>query len=297
MIPLIELDAWINQQQKHFEDIFSYQLPHNDIRPSKLHSAIRYATLDGGKRIRPSLIFATGEDLCIHNVELLNQLAVVIESIHAYSLIHDDLPSMDNDDLRRGKPSCHIAFNEGEAILAGDSLQAWAFGRLAKLDIDSDSIVQLITVLSDAIGPEGMAQGQALDLAYEEEPSIDIEQLSQLHWRKTGMLIQACILMPAIATQQTSLIEAFKAFGHHLGLAFQIQDDILDVTASSDQLGKPANSDLEQNKKTFPSILGLEEAIKHRDHQLKLALSVLMPVKLHKGYLASLAYHCIHREN
>ena len=236
-------------------------LPIADGPASTLLEAMRYSVFNGGKRIRPLLCFAAAD--AVGKVsESTSTVAASIEMIHAYSLIHDDLPAMDNDDLRRGSPTCHIKFGEATAILAGDTLQALAFETLAKLEgLSPKTVVKLLSILSSQSGTSGMAIGQAIDLAATGQ-SLSLDQLKFMHAHKTGALIEASVLMGAVSTEIATEDQyaALKQFAQAIGLAFQIQDDILDVEISTAQLGKKQGSDLANNKPTFTSLLGSENA-------------------------------------
>lgn len=226
-----------------------------------LFAAMRYSVFNGGKRVRPALCFAAAEavaDIDSNSVKV----AAAVEMIHAYSLIHDDLPAMDNDDLRRGKPTCHIQFDEATAILAGDGLQSLAFQQLTELDdIPAATVVELVALLSRLGGCGGMVTGQAIDLAAT-ATELNLEQLKTMHAHKTGALIEASVVMGALATNQASgeQLAALKDFSKAIGLAFQVQDDILDVESSTEMLGKQQGSDMSNQKSTYTSILGLEQA-------------------------------------
>ena len=227
----------------------------------RLFAAMRYSVLNGGKRLRPALCFAAADAIGNSNTNTA-KVAAAVEMIHAYSLIHDDLPAMDNDDLRRGKPTCHIQFDEATAILAGDALQSLAFQQLTELtDISSDSKVELLSMLASYSGCSGMAAGQAIDLAATGQ-TLDIDQLDTMHRHKTGALIEASVMMGAITAGGASQaqLSALRDFAHAIGLAFQVQDDILDVESSTEQLGKQQGSDAANNKSTYTSLLGLERA-------------------------------------
>lgn len=226
-----------------------------------LFAAMRYSTFNGGKRVRPALCFAAAEAVASSDSNTA-KVAAAVEMVHAYSLIHDDLPAMDDDDLRRGKPTCHIQFGEATAILAGDGLQSLAFQQLTELsDIPPQTTVELIGILSRLGGCAGMVTGQAIDLAAT-GTALNLQQLKTMHAHKTGALIEASVLMGAMATAQASpeQLTALKEFSRAIGLAFQIQDDILDVESSTEQLGKQQGSDANNKKSTYTSILGLEQA-------------------------------------
>ena len=226
-----------------------------------LFAAMRYSVFNGGKRLRPALCFAAADAIGGNNTNTA-KVAAAVEAIHAYSLIHDDLPAMDDDDLRRGKPTCHIKFGEATAILAGDALQSLAFQQLTELSgIPAETQLELVSMLSRYAGCAGMVTGQAIDLAATGQP-LQLEQLKTMHGYKTGALIEASVLMGAIATGAASQqqLDALRQFASAIGLAFQIQDDILDVESSTEQLGKQQGSDVANDKSTYTSILGLEQA-------------------------------------
>jgi len=238
-------------------------LPNSSIQPQHLHEAIRYAVLGDGKRIRPVLVYATGEAFGLE-LKNLDGPACAVEMIHAYSLIHDDLPAMDNDDLRRGRPTCHKAFDEATAILAGDALQALAFHVLAHDDaiiVEAEQRLRMIDILAQASGSRGMAGGQAIDLVSVGK-KLNITELENMHIHKTGALIMASVELGALAMQDIDE-ESFNNVSHYakcIGLAFQIQDDILDIESDTETLGKPQGSDIERNKPTYPNLLGLAGA-------------------------------------
>lgn len=253
-------------------------LPAANVEPRRLHDAMRYATLNGGKRLRAALVYATGEAFGA-SPEQLDAPACALELVHAYSLIHDDLPSMDDDDLRRGKPTCHRAFDEPTALLAGDALQALAFEILATdpaLVADAARRLEMVARLATAAGSLGMVGGQAIDLAAVGK-MLDQPQLENMHSRKTGALIRAAITLGALAAPQAppEALPALERYGHHIGLAFQITDDILDIEGSTATLGKPQGSDQRLQKPTYPAVLGLERARKLAREQSEAALASL----------------------
>jgi len=273
-------------------------LPSPDSEPVKLHAAMRYATLGGGKRIRAALVFATGEALGA-KLSRLETAASAVELIHAFSLVHDDLPSMDDDDLRRGQPTCHRKFDEATALLAGDALQTLAFEILVAQvadEVPMHSRVELVKLLAVASGSRGMAGGQALDIdATGKLPELD--HLIQIHELKTGALIHASVMMGSVAadTKNEKLQLCLDEFGRCIGLAFQIVDDILDVTSDTETLGKPQGSDLAGNKATFPAIMGLDAARKRAQTLLEQALASLEPLGDNGQSLADLARFIVHR--
>ncbi|MDM7859782.1 polyprenyl synthetase family protein [Alteromonas sp. ASW11-36] len=228
-----------------------------------LKEAMQYALLVGGKRMRPLLHRITAETLGISYLDSL-PVAAAIECIHAYSLVHDDLPAMDDDDLRRGQATCHIKYDEATAILAGDALQTLAFEIIADTSskqLSHETKVKLITCIAKASGYSGMCGGQAIDLAATNQ-RISLERLTQLHQLKTGALLTACVETATLMTPNIAECDVanFLTYAQSIGLAFQVQDDILDVTASSEVLGKPSGSDQKANKSTYPALLGLQAA-------------------------------------
>ena len=270
--PPFELSSWSSLQLGLVEQALSRWVacPNNAPAPAGLGDAMRYAVLDGGKRLRPLLVLAT----CVAvngNLQTALRAACAVELIHAYSLVHDDMPCMDNDVLRRGKPTVHVKFGEAQALLAGDALQALAFEFLTPDDdsVDAATQAQLCRMLAQAAGFQGMAGGQAIDLA-SVGLSLTSAQLHEMHRLKTGALLQASVMMgAACGTPSLPVQIALRDYGAVIGLAFQVVDDILDVTADSVTLGKTAGKDAAQAKPTFVSIMGLEAS---RDYaQLLLA--------------------------
>jgi len=247
--------------QQRVDKALDHWLPAADLHPAQLHEAMRYAVMGGGKRVRPVLIYATAKTLGIP-LQRVDGTAAAVELIHAYSLVHDDLPAMDDDDLRRGRATCHKAFDEATAILAGDAMQALSFYILSHdpdMTANSKNRMRMIECLSLYSGSRGMAGGQAIDLASVGK-TLDIAELETMHIHKTGALIRTCIQLAALSADEISDTQ-FDALDHYakcIGLSFQIQDDILDVIADTDTLGKPQGSDAERNKPTFPAIIGLE---------------------------------------
>lgn len=255
-----------------FESLLSYYqqrvnqklndwLPPDSAKPIELHQAMRYAALAPGKRVRPVLVYATATALGV-DIKRVDGAAVAVEMIHAYSLIHDDLPAMDDDDLRRGRPTCHIKFNEATAILAGDALQALAFYVLShdqQMTENSTARLKMVEKLSFFSGSHGMAGGQTIDLAAVTK-SLTVAELETMHNRKTGDLIRTCVQFVALSADHLDN-EAFNALDNYakaIGLSFQIQDDILDVVGDTALLGKSQGSDRQRGKPTFPAIMGLE---------------------------------------
>ena len=243
------------------ESVLAEWLPPVHIAPQRLHDAMRYAVLGGGKRVRPLLAFAAGE-VCGADVERVQHAAAAVELIHAYSLVHDDMPTMDNDALRRGKPTVHVEFDEATALLAGDALQSLAFDILASTPLADDAASQLkmVQLLAQAAGSRGMAGGQAIDLASVGKP-LDLTELEFMHIHKTGALIRASVLLGA---QCGSIPDATRtALDHYakcIGLAFQVVDDVLDAETPTATLGKTAGKDAANNKPTYVSLLGAARA-------------------------------------
>lgn len=236
-------------------------LPPADEAPARLHQAMRYAVLNGGKRVRPLLVYASGECLRV-DPALLDAPATAIELMHAFSLIHDDLPAMDDDDLRRGEPTLHRMFDEATAILAADALQPLAFHVLTSNPrIDDSQAVQLVRLIADACGSLGMTGGQSIDLSSEGR-TLSPAELEQMHSLKTGALIRASVMSPCCLSGYLGpeKRDALDRFAKAIGLAFQIKDDILDVEGETDVIGKPVGSDQRLQKATWPSVFGLEES-------------------------------------
>jgi geranylgeranyl diphosphate synthase, type II len=234
-------------------------LPVSFAAPEKVHQAIRWSMFAGGKRFRPGLLLATGESFGAEITDLI-KTACAFEMVHTYSLIHDDLPSMDDDDLRRGRPTCHVRFGEATAILAGDALQTLAFRTIAEDErLDAATRLALISELSRASGtPEGMVAGQALDMEAEAR-QVNAKELEEIHRYKTGALIVAATRCGAIIGRASEAeMEAVTAYGSHLGLLFQITDDLLDITASAEDLGKTPGKDAQSRKATYPALYGME---------------------------------------
>ena len=263
MIDQAEFQTLLKEYQQRVNQTLETWLPPADLNPATLHQAMRYSVLGSGKRVRPILVYATASALNIP-LQKVDGIAAAVEIIHAYSLIHDDLPAMDDDDLRRGRPTCHKQFDEATAILAGDALQALAFYILShdpEMTADANSRLKMIEKLALFSGSRGMAGGQAIDLASVGK-SLNLEQLETMHIHKTGALIRTCIHMAALSGDHIDeqQIEALDRYAKKIGLSFQVQDDILDVISDTETLGKPQGSDASLDKPTFPSILGLQQA-------------------------------------
>ncbi len=267
--------------------------------PPRLQDAMEYSVLGGGKRIRPLLVYASGEFFELDEA-LLDPIAAAVELVHAYSLVHDDLPSMDNDDLRRGRPTTHCAFDEATAILAGDALQALAFDVVCgdrQLRAHSDALVRIIARLAKAIGPSGMAGGQALDIEAEGS-AIEEAALEDIHRRKTGELIRASIMMPSeLAEVSAEDRRRLDTFGRDIGIVFQIRDDLLEVEQDTATLGKSASSDKQNNKSTYPSVLGTQGAEERASELYDRAMQNLDALGHRSAALRWVADYIISRSN
>ncbi len=256
-----EFAAWMQGCQARMENVLSEWLPPASIAPQRLHEAMRYAVLGGGKRVRPLLAFAAGE-VAGADVERVQHAAAAVELIHAYSLVHDDMPAMDDDALRRGKPTVHVEFDEATALLVGDALQSLAFDILAAQPLANDAATQLnmLQLLAQAAGSRGMAGGQAIDLASVGKP-LDLTELEFMHIHKTGALIRASVLLGAqCGSLPEAAIAALDHYAKCIGLAFQVVDDVLDAEAPTATLGKTAGKDAANNKPTYVSLLGAARA-------------------------------------
>lgn len=270
------LDAFRTRCVARVQATLDQLLPPPQIEPARLHEAMRYSVLDGGKRIRPLLCYAAGEALGV-SPALLDRPAAAVELIHAYSLIHDDLPAMDDDELRRGRPTCHRAFDEATAILAGDALQTLAFETLAEAtELSATARIAMVGALALASGSRGMAGGQALDLAAEGK-HLDRVMLEHIHIHKTGALIRAAVRLAILADGPVDADhgERLERYAKCVGLAFQIQDDVLDVTAESTVTGKTRGRDQDLAKSTYPSVVGLAESKEMANNLLTDALNAI----------------------
>jgi farnesyl diphosphate synthase len=250
--------AWMGALQARIEEVLKRSLPGPQHAPARLHEAMRYATLEGGKRVRPLLAFAAGE-LAQADLRRLEVVASAVELVHAYSLVHDDMPCMDDDVLRRGKPTVHVEYDEATALLVGDALQTLAFQLLSEQVLADDPALQLemVRTLAVAAGSRGMAGGQAIDLEATGKPLSQVE-LEFMHLRKTGALISAAVKLGALCTGPCP--PALEQYAHRVGLAFQVVDDVLDAEASTATLGKTAGKDSRQGKPTYVSAMGAPRA-------------------------------------
>ena len=259
-----DFQSWASAHQLRFEDVLKSLLPQSQLAPERLHAAMRYSVLEGGKRVRPLLAFAAGE-LAGANLQRVDMVAAAVEMIHAYSLVHDDMPCMDDDVLRRGKPTCHVEFDEATALLVGDSLQSLAFQLLSEQTLSDDPRIQLqmVKLLAVAAGSRGMAGGQAFDLDSVGK-KLNVPELEFMHIHKTGALIRAAILLGAHCGNRLNAeqINRLDHFGKCVGLAFQVVDDVLDAEADTATLGKTAGKDADNDKPTYVTLLGVAQAKK-----------------------------------
>lgn len=287
-----ELTAALLALSTRADDVLARALPDEQQPPIELHRAMRYAVLGGGKRLRPLLVHSAGHAFSAPP-ERLDAAASAVEIIHAYSLVHDDLPAMDDDALRRGRPTCHIVFGEAMAILAGDALQALAFEILAddaSIQADAATRLEMLRTLATACGSHGMAGGQAFDLAAV-GTRLDAAELERMHVHKTGALIRASVRLGALAAgcNDTALLDALDVYGHCVGLAFQIRDDLLDIEADTEQLGKTAGKDAAANKPTYPAILGVDASRAELAALTERALGAISPLGARGEWLGDLA--------
>lgn len=295
MNPDVAWPVWVGERQRRVEHALDEALPREDVAPRTLHAAMRYAVLGGGKRVRPLLAYAAGEVAGAEPRDV-DAVAIALELMHAYSLVHDDLPCMDDDELRRGKPTCHVEFGEATALLAGDALQSFAFAVLARAPIADAGAA--CAELAESTGPQGMAGGQAIDLA-----AVGVQlsegELELMHRMKTGALIRAAVRLGASARAKPSpqLAAALDAYAAAAGLAFQVVDDVLDVEGSAASLGKTAGKDAAQGKPTFVSVLGLDAAKRRAASLRSEAHAALAPCGVRARRLLELADWIVDRSH
>jgi farnesyl diphosphate synthase len=288
-------EVWSRERQQRTEDVLSALLAPKENEPARLNKAMRHAALGGGKRVRPLLAYAAGETTGADPMAV-DDCAAAVELIHAYSLAHDDLPCMDDDVLRRGKPACHVAFGEATALLAGDALQALAFAVLGRSRVEDPGAA--CALLAGAAGTAGMAGGQAIDLEATGK-KMALPELTAMHRMKTGALIRAAVQLGARCGRRLSPAEsaALDAFADAAGLAFQVVDDLLDVEGSAASLGKTAGKDAANGKPTYATVLGIAEARRHADIWRAEALAALRPFGPSARRLAELAEWIVVRKN
>lgn len=291
------LRAFLGECQERVEQTLETLLPSDEQPPPILHRAMRYAVLGGGKRVRPTLVYASAR-ACALAADQVDRPAAAVELIHAYSLIHDDLPAMDDDDLRRGRPSCHRAFDEATAILAGDALQTLAFESIAAApDLPAATRVAMLACLTRAAGSLGMVGGQALDLESEGRP-LDLVQLENIHIHKTGALIRASVNLAALACPDLppAQAEALDHYAKCIGLAFQIQDDLLDVEGDTAVIGKQSGADAAHHKATYPSLMGIGPAREAAADLVADALASLADFSADADPLRAIARYIVERD-
>lgn len=297
-----DFQSWLRSRIRQVEETLDQTLASIDVVPGRLHEAMRYAVLGGGKRIRAALVYAAGEaslqsgSAAPAQQIALDQAAAAVELVHAYSLVHDDLPCMDDDTLRRGRPTVHVQFDEATAMLAGDALQPLAFETLASMPIAPALVVQAIQLLARAIGSHGLVGGQAIDCDSVGRVLAQ-DDLQQMHRMKTGALLEASVLLGGIvAGASSSTREGLTRYAAAIGLAFQVADDILDVTADTATLGKTAGKDAAENKPTYVSTLGLEGSRELLHVLREEARSALLPLGPSAASLSSLADYIVGRD-
>lgn len=286
--------------QQRVEQALELRLPGDNILPQRLHSAMRYCVLDGGKRMRPMLTYCTAKTIQI-SPEAVDGVACAVEFIHVYSLIHDDLPAMDDDELRRGKPTCHVAFDEATAILAGDALQALAFETLAhdsSILATAENRLQMITTLAKASGSQGMVGGQAIDLESVGR-QLNLPELENMHIHKTGALIRASVTMATLAKADIDPVMANKLdnYAKCIGLSFQVKDDILDEESDTATLGKTKGKDKENDKPTYPALLGMAGAKQKAQELHEKAIDSLSVFGTEADLLRDLSLYIIQRDH
>ncbi len=301
-LQLDDFQDWLGRRVQQVEGMLEHALPAADAVPGRLHDAMRYAVLGGGKRVRAALVYAAGEASLQSAAAAgpqqiaLDHAAAAVELVHAYSLVHDDLPCMDDDTLRRGRPTVHVKFDEATAMLAGDALQPLAFESLGLMPIAPALVVQAIQLLARASGSQGMVGGQAIDCESVGRV-LEQETLQQMHRMKTGALLEASVLLGGIVAGASSIVrEGLEKYAAAVGLAFQVADDILDVTADTATLGKTAGKDLMENKPTYVSTLGLDGSRGLLRELGEDARAALLPLGPSASRLAQLADFIVGRD-
>lgn len=298
-----DFQSWLSHRVQQVEAVLDQTLPAADVVPGRLHEAMRYGVLGGGKRVRAALVYAAGEASLQSAAPAaaqqiaLDHAAAAVELVHAYSLVHDDLPCMDDDTLRRGRPTVHVQFDEATAMLAGDALQPLAFEALGAMPIAPALVVQAIQLLAAAIGSQGMVGGQAIDCGSVGQ-ALEQAELQQMHRMKTGALLEASVLLGGVvAGASSSTREGLRKYASAIGLAFQVADDILDVTADTVTLGKTAGKDALENKPTYVSTLGLDGSRQLLQELRDDARAALLPLGPSAASLAHLADYIVGRDH
>jgi len=302
-VALPVFSSWLSARAAHIEHVLDRGMPQAAVVPVRLHEAMRYAVLGGGKRVRAALVYAAGYG-CVARQQAepameraLDCSAAAVELVHAYSLVHDDLPCMDDDTLRRGQPTVHVQYDEATALLAGDALQPLAFDFLTQMPTEAERVVKATQVLAKAAGSLGMAGGQAIDLESVGQ-SLPREALQQMHQLKTGALLLASVMLGGIAAGASEVQQqALKHYGLAMGLAFQVVDDVLDVTADSSTLGKTPGKDAAANKPTYVALMGLEQAQAFAKKLHQEAIQAIAPLGESGQYLTGLADFIVLRDH
>ncbi len=296
----MDINDYLKQKQNVIEQSLIDFLPDPDVYPETIHKAMHYSIFAGGKRLRPILTLATGELFGVQEKKLL-PFASALEMIHTYSLIHDDLPALDNDDMRRGKPTNHVIFGEDMAILAGDALLNYAFELMAQAALELETPqtgLKAILEIATASGVSGMIGGQVVDLEMEKQKSANLEAVTYIHKHKTGALIKACVKVGGIIADASDQdMERLTKYASHLGFAFQVVDDILDVKGDPQKLGKTVGKDLESGKATYPKFVGLEASEQYAQKLLHEALDMLSPYGEAAEPLRGIAKKLVDRES
>ncbi len=303
MLAEIALTQWLTERAQHIEHVLERLLPPTDLVPVRLHQAMRYAVLGGGKRVRAALVYAAGYACMRPGIvreafdESLDRAAAAVELVHAYSLVHDDLPCMDDDMLRRGRPTLHVQYDEATALLAGDALQPLAFDLLAQMPLASEAVVRATRTLAQAAGSLGMAGGQAIDLASVGK-TLSQQELQQMHTLKTGALLAASVKLGGLVAGAHALQErSLDEYASAIGLAFQVVDDVLDVTTDTAVLGKTAGKDAAANKPTYVTLMGLEGAQSLAASLHRTARQALSPLGDASNLLGGLADFIVLRDH
>jgi len=292
-----DLSAYLEAKRRSIEAALDRWLPRPDVRPQKLHEAIRYSVLAPGKRLRPTLTIASAEAVGGQEREVL-PTACALECIHVFSLIHDDLPCMDDDDYRRGRLTCHKVYGEAMALLAGDALLTLAFQLIAEnaAFVPAERILPTLRLIAEASGTQGMVGGQVVDMESQGQP-VTAQTLEYIHAHKTGALLLASVLAGAMLSGAEAVrMDALRAYGRHIGLAFQIADDILDVTGDQNRIGKPVGSDEERDKATYPKLFGLEESRRRAAAEVEAALLALSDFGARADPLRDIARFIVERD-
>lgn len=292
----MDIKEYISNCQTLVNTVLNHHLPPETTKPKNLHAAMRYAVLNGGKRLRSAFVLSIGEVLNADQSVLLD-ICAAVELIHAFSLIHDDLPALDNDELRHGKPTCHLAFGEATAIMAGDALHTLAFAILADIEkIPARNALRMVKALANSTGSVGMIGGETLDIGMVNK-KVSVEEVEHMYHLKTGYILEASVILPAIAAdcQEESVFINLKQFAKYIGISFQIHDDIIGIETDTETLGKKQNADLLLNKPTYPALVGLDAAKKRRDELYQKAMQCLKNAGCYNKQLEYLTQYLIRR--